>query len=371
MKIFLIIAAAVVSVCMVVPAPRQTYHTALCRKHISHLAPHLSELSVLVKKTPLDTAGPVSAYTVDFSTVRGGNGNGRLIIFHHAPGYGSFRHIHSADAVTYDFSRYAVTQAAVDRSRQQGRNVELKPFSAPSLSDFIAGESGHGAEIFFAVNGHFSGGYHPNFLVIENGVLIKRQAPGIMQTKTEGPSGRFSFFVFQWNDPQKKPGIIELDITGGTLTPEGAALAAEAAAAVHTPMILRKTDNGRTVRDMPVFELPCVQPQSVTFKDDAGFCFTIAGLTHEGELAFLTMTGTLTITDAQTLAESLGFASAGLLGISGDAQQHVEGLPDIIGYARAGTTITSSGSRPLGSIVFYQSFAGIETMEQLILARSV
>lgn len=243
--------------------------------------------------------------------------------------------------LSYDFSRYMV----VDPPKA---GYEFKPASGKILKEIVR-EGGD--NVVFASNGQTDNLWCTNSLVVADGELIKRSAPGVLSDKFIPINGYFPFLVF---DPNR-PGITHIPFARGELL---------------SPILFRNGISGPILlysgrqQDFIKLAQPNIGPHEVIWdpiKNQASM--SAAGITINGDFIFISLVGDPdkgNEPNLQDMLRDLSATQAILLGVSGDVQQYVRlGENEeswLIARARAGSTMAKMfpEARPLSNAIIVE-----------------
>ncbi|MFA5088109.1 MAG: glycogen/starch synthase, partial [Candidatus Omnitrophota bacterium] len=255
------------------------------------------------------------------------------------------------DGVAYDFSRYAQTKEMVDllnrgnEKKGDPHRYQFRPFDGIPVKCFAKEHSA-----LFAINGHQGNFWEAHTMVIRDGKLITKTAPGIRQKTVRQINDTYSFFVI--DGPMV--GIREFCIENSSAKEEDIC---EIRVAVAGVVLVR---DGKDMSDGIAGKVPAFAPNEVSWDPAVTTAaFSMVGKDHSGRVSFITVKGDgrtkeAMVKDMAWIAIRRGWIEAVLLGGSADAQQHVEGMEDIIGGLRVGTGAadTTPDGRRLATIIY-------------------
>jgi len=245
------------------------------------------------------------------------------------PAESRIRLFHDPGMLSYDFSRYSV----VNPPRE---GTEFEPARGKTLKEIVKEE---GNNIVFANNGQTDNMWCTNSVVVADGQVIKRTAPGVLSPHFMPLNGTFPFLVLD----AKRFGLTTLPFSQGE--PSGAITFKNG---IYGPMLIR---NGREVTDQIKQAQPNTSPNEILWNPATNqAAMSAAGVTINGTLIFLSLAGNpdkgneCNLSDIVSLLKRFSTTHAILLGISGDVQQYVRlGKNDhswLIARARAGSSMT-------------------------------
>ncbi|MBM3255254.1 MAG: hypothetical protein FJZ08_03040, partial [Candidatus Omnitrophica bacterium] len=272
------------------------------------------------------------------------------------------------EAVTYDFSRNAQTEALA-----MSQHKEYRPFPGRRVEDYIEEEPG----LVFAVNGQHGNFWEANTLLVINGQLISKPVCGIMQDVFVPLNGIFYIFILD----KGQEGIRVIHLVDGKSEEDISDIRYGVAG---PPLVM----GGEDISDIVRQAKPATNSTEIALdpKIDT-FSFSAIGRDREGRIIQLSMVGNpeaqpeLFLSEIAKIMQALGVIDAILLGTSVDVQQYVEGSTEELlkGRARRGSTTgleyEKAGGRQLGSMIIGSSVLGEEIRDnqdrpQAILVRA-
>jgi hypothetical protein len=210
--------------------------------------------------------------------------------------------------LSYDFSRHMVVNPPKE-------GYEFKPAPGKILRKLVQEGSDN---IVFASNGQTDNMWCTNSVIVAEGELIKRTAPGVLADKFIPLDGNFPFLVF---DPQHM-GLTHIPFSQGE--PQKPINFRNG---IFGPILIR---NGRSRIDHIKKAQPNVGPNEVLWDPKTNHAaMSAAGITINGDYIFISLVGNPDkgnepnlpdLVDQLRLFET---THAILLGVSGDVQQYV------------------------------------------------
>ena len=261
-------------------------------------------------------------------------------------------------AQSYNFIKNGVDQGWVNKEKAKGRiDLGFKEFPGKTVRGFV--DYKNDETIIFAVNGHQGNFYIPNTLLIINGEVISKTAPGVGQdedkNKFEPLSGFYNFFVLD----SDKLGIRTIRLENGE--PVKGEDISNINFALTGPILRDSSGNNvsENVKQVPNGEV-VLQTNEVTFDPErTPLSISLIGL-EQGtrQVVVLTMIGQfegdkrdeIVMKDINPILDSLKLTDVILLGTSADAQQYVFGEKDIKAKPRQGSRIMQD--RVLANIIY-------------------
>jgi hypothetical protein len=245
----------------------------------------------------------------------------------------------SDEGRAYDFNAYAVSEDQAARN-----NKAYKPFPGIPLKTFVNNQP-----VLFAVNGHQGNYWLDNTLVIRDGKLVVKTAPGIAEGSVPALEGPYAFFVA--NGP--KTGIVDVRLADSRPLEDIAAIRV----ALTGPVLLR---DGIDVSAAIGKRMPPLKHNDVTWDpSDRKMAFSFVGNNKKGHLVFVSMLGNpdrgeAALKEIVEIAQYLHLRDAILLGTSADVQQYVAGHSMIMSQPSQGgdTKSVSNEGRPLANILY-------------------
>ncbi|MFC1637761.1 hypothetical protein ACFL1W_01940 [Candidatus Margulisiibacteriota bacterium] len=210
--------------------------------------------------------------------------------------------------LSYDFSKYMV----IDPPKP---GYEFKPVPGKVLREIVRQGS---RNIVFAGTGQTDNMWCTNSVVVADGELIKRTAPGVKAGRFIPLDGRFPFLVFD----REHPGLTHIPFSQGE--PQSAIKFKNG---IFGPVLI---ENGRSRIDHIKKAQPNVGPNELLWdpkKNKAAM--SAAGFTINGDFIFISLAGNPDKRNESNLQDLVGqlrlfhTTHAILLGVSGDVQQYV------------------------------------------------
>jgi len=256
--------------------------------------------------------------------------------------------------LSYDFSRFSVNDPSVTgKSLEKG--VTFTPRQGRTLKEILSGTPGR---IIFACNGETDNMWAANSIMISEGKLITRTAPGV-HTRSRIPlNGSYSFFVFDAD----KAGIKHLNFANGELNSP-----LDFRNGIRGPVIISRGRSQVASLKFAGEKTPNVKQNDVLWESDTfQAAMTAVGRVANGNIVFISLAGNpskhneILVSDLTDALLELGASEAIMLGLSGDVQQYIR-MPKgknhwLIARPRMGSSMefVFPGGRPLSSAILVE-----------------
>lgn len=253
--------------------------------------------------------------------------------------------------LSYDFSRFSVIDPSIT-GKPLPDGVAYKPIEGGTLKEILSTAPGR---VIFACSGETDDMWAENSMMIVNGNLIIRKAPGVNAKQKIPLDGSYAFFSFDAD----KAGLHYLGFLAGKLISP-----LDFQNGIRGPVIISM---GRSNVNLLKKASPNIGQNDVLWDPlNKQSAMTAVGLVSKGEVVFVTLAGDpsknneILLSDMTNALLELGASEAILLGMSGDVQQYIRmpGGKDhwLVAKPRLQSSMAQMfpGGRPLSSAIIVE-----------------
>ncbi|MDD4178456.1 MAG: hypothetical protein PHH14_00180 [Candidatus Margulisbacteria bacterium] len=304
----------------------------------------------ICKKGRANNSAVKTVINVELKGVRRAQGKAVIV----DPERASVTLYHHPEAPYYDFSRFTlVDQNVTGKPPAPGLTYKAPP--GKRLVEIVD------SEVVFACCGETNGLWAPNSVIVADGEVIKREAPGIHAKEKYPLEGKFPFFVFD----EKKRGLNYLLFAAGELKEP-----LVFSNGIYGPVLIRDC---LEVLSPTEEAYPPIKPNQVPWAYPKIAAIAAVGLDIRGDFIFLAMAGDpkealeCSPKDITDILMQLQTREAILLGLSADVQQYIK-YPNgqkswLVGKPRPGSSMETAfpQGRPISNAILVKDKTTADT----------